>query len=107
MATALVQPYWECQLATTCAPASLVPLAHLCLAAPRLPCRRLDELEARLVEEETALRVQQLVEAKVGEVLGSDVVQQTLQQRLEDERRKMEEQARAQAAHGVGVAWEG
>ena len=32
--------------------------------------------------------------AQVAEVMGSDVVQQTLQQRLEDERKRMEDQAR-------------
>jgi hypothetical protein len=54
--------------------------------------RRKAELEDKLVEEETATRVKALIEQRVAEVMSSDAVQQTLQARLETERRALEEQ---------------
>jgi hypothetical protein len=84
------------------------PLTGPALCSAAALFRKLEELEAKLVEEETAMRVQQLIDAKVAEVLGSDVVQQTLQQRLEDERRRMEGQVRQEVlmgSHISGAPW--
>lgn len=50
------------------------------------------ELEAKLIEEETALRVKQAIEKRVQEVMASDVVQQQLQQHLHTERQRLEKQ---------------
>ena len=50
------------------------------------------ELEAKLIEEETALRVKQAIEKRVQEVMASDVVQQQLQQHLHTERQRLETQ---------------
>ena len=50
------------------------------------------ELEAKLIEEETALRVRQAIEKRVQEVMASDVVQQQLQQHLHTERQRLEKQ---------------
>lgn len=52
----------------------------------------MQDLESKLIQEEADLRIQQLIDAKVAEVMNSDVVQHTLQQRLEDERKSMEQQ---------------
>lgn len=54
--------------------------------------RRMAELEAKLIEEETALRVKQAIEKRVQEVMASDVVQQQLQQHLHTERQRLEKQ---------------
>ena len=56
--------------------------------------RRQAELEARVIEEETARLVTAAVEAKVKEVMSSQAVQQSLQERLVGERKLLEEQAR-------------
>ncbi len=53
--------------------------------------RKLAELEAQLIEEETVARVSEAVEARVAEALASEAVQQSLQQRLEEERRHIED----------------
>ena len=50
------------------------------------------ELERKLIEEETALRVKQGIEKRVQEVMASDVVQQQLQQHLHTERQRLEKQ---------------
>lgn len=75
--------------------AALVPAAHDCCAR-RLPGspprRKLAELEAQLIEEETAARITEAIEARVAEALASEAVQQSLQQRLEEERRNLEQQ---------------
>lgn len=49
--------------------------------------------------------MQQLIDAKVAEVMGSDLVQQTLQQRLENERRRMEGQVQGRNRGGLGRRW--
>lgn len=54
--------------------------------------RRQEELEARVIEEETARLVTAAVEAKVKEVMSSQAVQQSLQERLVRERKLLEEQ---------------
>ena len=64
--------------------------------APPAAPRRLEELERQLVEEETALRIEQYVEAKVAEALSSSVVQATLQQRVDEERARLESSVAAQ-----------
>lgn len=48
-----------------------------------------------MLEEEVEARVTSLVEARVREVLGSAAVQETLQQRLEQERALLEQQVEA------------
>lgn len=58
-------------------------------------CRKLAELEEQLIEAETTARVQAWVESKVTDALGSDVVQRSLQQRLEQERKLLEQQVRS------------
>lgn len=63
-------------------------------------CRKLSELEAQLVEEEVAARITEVIEARVAEALASEAVQQSLQQRLEDERRQLEEQVGLAGAVG-------
>lgn len=61
----------------------------------RLPVRsKRAELEARLVAEELERRVAAHVEERVAAVLGSEAVQRELQQRLERERKAIEEQVR-------------
>lgn len=67
--------------------------------------RKLAELEARLVEEETAARITAAVEAKVAEALASEAVQQSLQQRLEGERAQLEQQVGAGWGGGWGRGW--
>lgn len=84
-------------------PTPTTPAARSNTQDPACPRRRLADVEARLVEEETALRVQQLVDAKVSEVMGSDVVQQTLQRRLEEERKQMEEQVGGEVGGRTGT----
>ncbi|KAL4852697.1 putative dolichyl pyrophosphate Man9GlcNAc2 alpha-1 [Chlorella vulgaris] len=54
--------------------------------------KKLAELEEQLIEAETTARVQAWVESKVTDALGSDVVQRSLQQRLEQERKLLEQQ---------------
>lgn len=54
--------------------------------------RRLQELEAGLVEEESRKRLDRIIEERVKNVLSSDAVQKSLVQRLEQERRRIEEQ---------------
>jgi hypothetical protein len=65
--------------------------------------RRRAELEAALIEEEVARRVSEAVEARVRAAMGSDAVQQQLQQRLTAERTVLEEQARATRVSGSGI----
>lgn len=55
-------------------------------------CRRQADLEARLIEEETERCVGEAVEARVKEVMASQAVQQSLQERLVRERKLLEEQ---------------
>lgn len=55
-------------------------------------CRRQAELEARLIEEETERLVSEAVEGRVKEVMASQAVQQSLQERLVRERKLLEEQ---------------
>ena len=55
-------------------------------------CRRLVELEAKLVDEETERRIKELIEDRVQEIMNSDSVQQSLHARLEEERQALEEQ---------------
>lgn len=62
-------------------------------AAAALCDRRQAELEARVIEEETARLVTASVEVKVKEVMSSQAVQQSLQERLVRERKLLEEQA--------------
>ena len=50
------------------------------------------KLEARMIEEETAARITELIEQRVQEVMGSDAVQLSLKARLEAERKDLEEQ---------------
>ena len=61
-----------------------------CPSLRRPQCRKLAELEAQLIEEESAARISEAVEARVAEALASEAVQQSLQQRLEEERRHIE-----------------
>ena len=68
------------------------PSGCLVLVSDSWPCRRMAELEAKLIEEETALRVRQAIEKRVQEVMASDVVQQQLQQHLHTERQRLEKQ---------------
>lgn len=55
-------------------------------------CRAQAEMEARLIEEETERMVSEKVEARVQEVMASQAVQQSLQERLVRERKLLEEQ---------------
>lgn len=55
------------------------------------------ELEAKVLESEIAIQVTSQVEARVQEVMASQAVQQSLQERLIRERKLLEEQ--------VGLAW--
>ena len=57
-------------------------------------CRQQAQLEARVIEEETERLVTAAVEAKVQEVMASQAVQQSLQERLVRERKLLEEQVR-------------
>lgn len=94
------------------ADSAAVPLPHsvLLLQPPGIaptrahtPARRkLAELEAQLVEEETAARISEAVEAWVAEALASEAVQQSLQQRLEEERRHIEAAVRCTVLRGGG-----
>jgi hypothetical protein len=59
------------------------------------------ELEAQLVEAEVAARVQAWVENRVSEALVSEVVQQSLQERLEAERKLLEAQVCGRPAFGL------
>ena len=52
----------------------------------------MEELEAKLVQEEIEKRVKELIEERVQEVLNSDSVQESLTARLIDERKTLEEQ---------------
>ena len=61
-----------------------------------MQCRKLGELEAQLIEEETAQRITALVEARVAAALSSEVVQLSLQRRLEEERQLLEDQVNAE-----------
>lgn len=70
----------------------LVPLNPRELKQNLLGGRRRAVLEAKLIEEETDRRVKQNIEARVQEVMLSDAVQKTLQERLEVERKKLEEE---------------
>lgn len=58
-------------------------------------CRQQAELEARLIEEETERLVSEAVEGRVKEVMASQAVQQSLQERLVRERKLLEEQVRS------------
>ena len=70
------------------------------------PCpRKLAELEAQLIEEETAARVSEAVEARVAEALASEAVQQSLQQRLEEERRHIEQAVGCAGGACSGELW--
>jgi len=53
-----------------------------------------EELEARLVEEETQRRLTATIEERVQEIMNSDSVQQSLNARLVEERKVLEEQVR-------------
>lgn len=61
------------------------------------PSSKRAELESRLVEEELEKRVAAHIEERVAAVMQSDAVQRELQQRLERERRAIEEQVRGVA----------
>jgi hypothetical protein len=64
---------------------------QLCIA-----CRRKRALlEEQLIEEEVARRVKEEVEARVRAAMGSDAVQQSLQTRLEAERKELEQQVQS------------
>ena len=54
-------------------------------------------MEAKVLESEIAIQVTSQVEARVQEVMASQAVQQSLQERLIRERKLLEEQ--------VGLAW--
>ncbi len=60
-----------------------------------------------MVEEQAALRVRQVMDARVSEVLGSDVVQQTLQRRLEEERKDIERRVEEVCVWGGGEGRKG
>lgn len=64
----------------------------------RCACRLRAELEAQLVEEELAKRLDAYVEARVASVMQSEAVQRELRSRLERERQAIEEQVRPRAA---------
>ena len=49
-------------------------------------------MEEQLIEEEVARRVKEQIEERVKAAMGSDAVQQSLQTRLEAERKVLEEQ---------------
>lgn len=55
-------------------------------------CRKLAELEEQLIEEEVARRVKEQIEERVKAAMSSDAVQQSLQARLEAERKVLEGQ---------------
>ncbi len=55
-------------------------------------CRKQAELEELLIEEEVARRVKEQIEERVRAAMSSDAVQQSLQMRLEAERKVLEEQ---------------
>ncbi len=52
-------------------------------------------MEEQLIEEEVARRVKEQIEERVKAAMGSDAVQQSLQTRLEAERKVLEEQVRS------------
>lgn len=54
--------------------------------------RQLEELEKRLIEEETTRRINELVEQQVRAIMASDSVQQSLTARLTEERKALEQQ---------------
>ncbi len=58
------------------------------------PCRKQAELEEVLIGEEVARRVKEQIEERVRAAMSSDAVQQSLQMRLEAERKVLEEQVR-------------
>ena len=69
--------------------------------------RELAEREAKLIEEETARRVAAAIEARVAEVMASDAVQLSLDQRLVAERKILEEQVQTRDVPGPhrGIMW--
>ena len=87
---------------------SVPTLFHLSSPAPLplLPCSRLAELEAAMVEEEVALRVAAAVEARVAEVLASAEVQGTLVARLAEQRRVLAAEVEAELAEDARRAEE-
>lgn len=61
--------------------------------------RKRAELEEMLITEEVAQRVKEQIEERVRAAMGSDAVQQSLQARLEEERKVLEEQVCCLATH--------
>lgn len=62
-------------------------------------CRKQAELEELLIEEEVARRVKEQIEERVRAAMSSDAVQQSLQMRLEAERKVLEEQVSTSSYH--------
>lgn len=67
-------------------------LIHLRECSSVFACRYQAELEALVLESEVASMVTKRVEARVQEVMASQAVQQSLQERLVRERKLLEEQ---------------
>ena len=57
-------------------------------------CRQLADLEDKLVRKEAERKVKELIEERVGEIMNSDSVQQSLHARLVEERKILEDQVR-------------
>lgn len=77
-----------------------------------IPLRLRAELEAQLVAEELAKRLDAYIEARVSDVMQSEAVQRELRNRLERERHAIEEQVRCTLVLGTlgaafGCGWRG
>lgn len=77
-----------------------------------IPLRLRAELEAQLVAEELAKRLDAYIEARVSDVMQSEAVQRELRNRLERERHAIEEQVRCTLLLGTsgaafGCGWRG
>lgn len=58
--------------------------------------RRQQEAELKLIEEETAKRVEEAIQKKVEERLNSEEIKQEIQKRLEEGRRRLNDEVAAQ-----------
>jgi arginine and glutamate-rich protein 1 len=59
-------------------------------------CRRQKEVELRLLEEETAKRVEQAIRRKVEETLNCEEMKQEIQRRIEEGRKRIQVEVAAQ-----------
>ena len=75
-----------------------MPTSWACTKRCHCAHRARAELEARMIKEETASRITDLIEHRVQEVMSSAAVQDSLNTRLEAERKTLEEQVAGQDA---------